>query len=251
MATSIDTTDSDPPGATRPHRDRGPAGSRRRRRRADPRQATRPRLDPPLLGNRRHHRGRRAGVGVVGAGGHARRAGHAAVHVHDRGDVRGQRHLPPGDVGVADQAQVDEAPGPLDDLRVHRGQLHAVRPAGAAVGAGHGAVLDRLGGRGRGRAAEDVLAVGAPRGSACRCTCCSAGSPRSSSCRSCTARAWRRWCCSSSAARCTASAACSTGSSGPTRGRRRSATTSSSTPARRWRRSVTTSRCGSPSSTSA
>ena len=34
----------------------------------------------------------------------------------------------------ATRAQVDEARRPLDDLRVHRGQLHAVRTAGAAVG---------------------------------------------------------------------------------------------------------------------
>ena len=32
-----------------------------------------------------------------------------------------------------DRAQVDEARRPLDDLRVHRGQLHTVRAAGAAA----------------------------------------------------------------------------------------------------------------------
>ena len=64
------------------------------------------------------------------------------VHVHR------QRHLPPRALEVRDRPEVDEAGGPLDDLRVHRRQLHAVRAAGHAAAVGHVGVVDRLGRRG-------------------------------------------------------------------------------------------------------
>ena len=62
------------------------------------------------VGDRRFHRRRSAGVGVVVA---AYRLGPAwprcSTRCHDRRDVRGQRHLPPGELEVGDGAQVDEA----------------------------------------------------------------------------------------------------------------------------------------------
>ncbi len=159
------------------------------------RQAEGARLDSRLRGGGRAHLRRHAGVGVVGDGGHPRGPRDTALHVHDRGDVRRQRHLSPGDVEVGHRTQVDEACRPLDDLPVHRGQLHAVRGAGPAVVRRQAAAVDRLGSGLRGRAAEDVLALVAPLGRRAAVHRCWAGSPRGSSCRSCTARASRRWSC--------------------------------------------------------
>ncbi len=61
------------------------------------------------------------------------RHSHPDLHADDRRDVRGQRCVSPGELEVGDGAQVDEAPRPLDDLHLHRRQLHTVRAAGAAV----------------------------------------------------------------------------------------------------------------------
>ena len=157
----------------------------------------------------------------------------------------------PGELAVKVRTQVDEASRPLDDLRLHRGQLYAVRPAGIAVGEGLGAVLDRLGRGDRGCSAQDVLALGATLG---RCAAVSAAGLGGGMVRRAdhggrgrrgAGAADRRW------VAATASAVCSMGSSGRIRGPRRSATTSSSTPAPRLRRSATTSRCGSRSSSPA
>ena len=163
VTASIDTEDPKSQTSCRWRR-RGLSRGGRRPRRARDRQAACAGLDPRLRGGGLLHRGRHAGVGVLGAGGDTGRARDTDLHADDRGHVRRQRRLPPGDLEVGDGAQVDEARRPLDDLRLHRGQLHAVRPAGAAVGEGHGAVLDRLERGGRGRAAQDVLAVGAALG---------------------------------------------------------------------------------------
>ncbi len=163
MTASIDTEEPDRRHSSRRGR-RRLSRSGRRPRRAGDRQAACPRLDPRLLGRGRVHLRGDTGVGVLGDGRDTGRPRDAALHADDRGDVRGQRRLPPGELEVRHGTQVDEACRPLDDLRVHRGQLHAVRPAGAAVGQGHGAVLDRLGRGDRGRAAQDVLAVRAAVG---------------------------------------------------------------------------------------
>ena len=138
---------------------------------------------------------RSAGVGVVVASVAAGGPGHAALHVHDRRDVRGQWHLSPGELEVGDGAQVDEACRPLDDLHLHRRQLHPVRPARAAVRERHGAVLGSSG-RAPSRACSSRCS-GHRRhaGSACRFICCWVGWPRSSSCRSCTVQVSRPWCC--------------------------------------------------------
>ena len=89
---------------------------------------------------------------------------HPDLHADDRGHVHRQRHLSPGELEVADHTQMDEATRPLDDLHLHRRQLHPVRSASPARTRRLVAVLDRLGRRTGGCAAEDVLAVSSTLG---------------------------------------------------------------------------------------
>lgn len=178
------------PGRHRHHRGSKDAGPRcpppRRRCRPCPDQTALPRLDPRVF---RRHRGVGrcvAGRGVVGGGFRQGGPDDAGLHRGHDHHVHRQRHLSPGQLEIRDGPQLDEAGRPLDDLRVHRRQLHAVRAAGLAGPRRARGVVDCLGRCDRRNLAEDVLAGGAAARSGFRCTCCwvgwRSGTPR----RSCT-----------------------------------------------------------------
>ncbi|CAA9215260.1 MAG: FIG01964566: Predicted membrane protein, hemolysin III homolog, partial [uncultured Blastococcus sp.] len=107
---------------------------------------------------------RRCGADPAGRGpGGARRLLRRALLPDHPRPVRRQRALPPAALVTA-RLDGHEAARPLDDLPLHRRDVHAVRPPGRLAADRFLGSLRRLGGRARRRHAQAVVAGGAPLG---------------------------------------------------------------------------------------